>query len=128
VRLGLVPELASSFLLPRLIGMQKTKELMFFGEDISAEEALALGLVNKVVSHDELMSSVVEAAGKLIPPNGPAMAVRLTKRLLNRQLLQQIQRALDDENTALNQAMKSEDFVEAVTARIEKRNPVYRGR
>jgi len=128
VRLGLVPELASSFLLPRLIGMQKTKELMFFGEDISAEEALGLGLVNKVVSHDELMSCVLAAAGKLIPPNGPAMAVRLTKRLLNRQLLQDIQRALDDENTALNQAMKSEDFTEAVTARVEKRNPVYRGR
>ena len=112
----------------RIVGQKKAREIWFLCRQYDAQQALEMGLVNKVVSHDELMSCVVEAAGKLIPPNGPAMAVRLTKRLLNRQLLQDIQRALDDENTALNQAMKSEDFVEAVTARIEKRNPVYRGR
>ena len=128
VRLGLTPELASSFLLPRLIGLQKTKELVFLGEDISAGQALELGLVNKVVPHDELIASVEEVAQKLIPPNGPAMAVRLTKQLLNRQLLQDIQRALDDENAAINQGINSEDFVEAISARIEKRAPVYKGR
>jgi len=128
VRLGLAPELASSFLLPRLIGLQKTKELVFLGEDISAGQALELGLVNKVVPHDELISSVEEVAQKLIPPNGPAMAVRLTKQLLNRQLLQDIQRALNDENAAINQGINSEDFVEAISARIERRAPVYKGR
>ena len=128
VRLGLMPELASSFLLPRLIGLQKTKELVFLGEDISAGQALELGLVNKVVPHDELISSVEDVAQKLIPPNGPAMAVRLTKQLLNRQLLQDIQRALDDENAAINQGINSEDFVEAISARVERRAPVYKGR
>jgi enoyl-CoA hydratase/carnithine racemase len=128
VRLGLVPELASTFILPRLIGMQKTKELMYFGEDISAAQALELGLVNAVLPHKELLDHVREAAGKLIPPNSPAMAVRLTKRALHRQLNGDIQRALEDENIGLNQAMGSEDFIEAITARMQKRPPVFKGK
>lgn len=128
VRLGLVPELASTFILPRLIGMQKTKELMYFGEDISAAKALELGLVNAVLPHEELLAHVREAAGKLIPPNSPAMAVRLTKRALHRQLNGDIQRALEDENTGLNRAMGSEDFIEAITARMERRPPVFKGK
>jgi enoyl-CoA hydratase/carnithine racemase len=128
VRLGLVPELASTFILPRLIGMQKTKELMYLGEDISAAQALELGLVNAVLPHEELLAYVREAAGKLIPPNSPAMAVRLTKRALHRQLNGDIQRALEDENIGLNQAMGSEDFIEAITARMQKRPPVFKGK
>ena len=128
VRLGIVPELASTFILPRLIGMQRTKELMFFGEDITAEKALELGLVNKILPHDELIPYATEQAKKLIPPNGPGMAVRLTKRALNRQLNGDIQRALDEENIGLNLAMKSEDFMEAVMARMQKRDPVYKGK
>jgi enoyl-CoA hydratase/carnithine racemase len=56
------------------------------------------------------------------------MAVRLTKRALHRQLDGEIQRALDEENVALNQSIDSEDFVEAVTARMQKRDPVYKGK
>jgi enoyl-CoA hydratase/carnithine racemase len=128
VRLGLVPELASTFILPRLIGMQKTKELMYFGEDIPAARALELSLVNAVLPHEELLAHVREVAGKLIPPNSPAMAVRLTKRALHRQLNGDIQRALEDENLGLNQAMGSEDFIEAITARMQKRPPVFKGK
>ena len=57
-----------------------------------------------------------------------SVAVRLTKRALHRQLDGEIQRALDEENIALNQSIGSEDFVEAVTARIQKRDPVYKGK
>ena len=56
------------------------------------------------------------------------MAVRLTKRALHRQLNGDIQRALDEENIALNESMKSEDFMEAVMARMQKRDPVYKGK
>jgi len=128
VRLNILPELASTFILPRLVGMQKAKEIMYFGEDITAEKAYELGLVNKVIRHDELLPYAKAAALKLIPPNGPGMAVRLTKRALHRQLCSDISRALDEENIGLNQAFKSEDFIEAVTARIQKREPVYKGR
>jgi 2-(1,2-epoxy-1,2-dihydrophenyl)acetyl-CoA isomerase len=128
VRLGIAPELASTFILPRLIGMQRTKQLTYFGEDIPAARAFELGLINEVVSHDDLLTRAREAALKLIPPGGPGMSVRLTKRALHRQLDGEIQRALDEENVALNQSIGSEDFVEAVTARIQKRDPVYKGR
>jgi len=128
VRLGLVPELASSFLMPRLIGMQRSKELFYFGEAITAQKACEMGLINEVLPHDELLPHVRSKALQLIPPGGPGMAVRLTKRVLHRQLAGDIQKALDEENIGLNQGMKSEDFMEAVMARIEKRAPVYKGK
>jgi enoyl-CoA hydratase/carnithine racemase len=128
VRLGILPELASTFLLPRLLGMQRAKEIMFFGEDIPAQKACEIGLINKVVPHDQLLSYAKEAALKLIPPNGPGAAVKLTKRALHRQLCGNITRALDEENAGLNIAFKSEDFTEGVMARIQKRSPVYKGR
>ena len=128
VRLNILPELASTFLLPRLVGMQKTKEIMYLGETVSAKEAYEMGLVNKVLPHEELLPYARERAKKLIPPNGPSMAVRLTKRALHRQLTGEIQRSLDEENIGLNQAFKSQDFAEAVMARIEKRDPVYKGK
>ena len=128
VRLGILPELASTFLLPRLVGMQRAKEIMYFGEDIPADKAFQIGLVNKVTRHDELLFHAKEAALKLIPPNGPGAAVKLTKRALHRQLCGDISRALDEENIGLNIAFKSEDFAEGVMARIQKRPPVYKGR
>jgi len=128
VRLGIVPELASTFVMPRLIGMQRTKEIFYFGEDITADRAYELGLINKVIPHDALLPYAEERALKLIPPGGPGMAVRLTKRALHRQLNGDIQRALDEENIGLNQSMKSEDFMESVMARMQKRTPVYKGK
>lgn len=128
VRLGIVPELASSFLLPRLIGMQRTKELFYFGEKISAAQAFEMGLVNKVVPHDQLLAYARERALQLIPPNGPSMAVRLTKKAIHRQVAGNIQRALDEENIGLDQGLKTEDFMEALIARAEKRGPVFKGK
>jgi enoyl-CoA hydratase/carnithine racemase len=128
VRLGILPELASTYLMPRLIGMQRTKEIFYFGEDVTAQQAYEMGLVNKVVPHNELLSYAKERAMQLIPPGGPAAAVRLTKRALHSQLSGDIQRALDEENIGLNKAMKSEDFMEAVMARMQKRAPVYKGK
>lgn len=128
VRLGITPELASSFLLPRLIGLQRTKELFYFGEDIAAQQAFEMGLVNKVLPHDKLLSYAREKALKLSPPNGAGMAVRLTKQVLHRQLAPEVQRALDEENIGLERSMKSADFMEALTARIEKRAPVFKGK
>ncbi len=128
VRLGIVPELASSFLLPRLIGMQRTKELFYFGETLTADQAFEMGLINKVLPHEELLPYARDRALKLMPPGGPGMGVRLTKRILHRQLIGDVQRALDEENIGLNQGMKSDDFMEALMARIEKREPVFKGK
>jgi len=70
VNLGIVPELASSYFLPRLLGFQRAKEIMFFGEKMTAQQLLEMGIVNKVLPHGELISYARETALKLIPPRG----------------------------------------------------------
>jgi enoyl-CoA hydratase/carnithine racemase len=128
VGLGIIPELASSYLLPRLIGFQRAKEIMFFAERIPARELFDLGLVNKVLPHDQLLPYARERALKLVPPQGAGYAVRMAKRALHQPLLAAVTTALDKENKGLNEAFGTADFAEALTARAEKRAPVFKGR
>lgn len=127
VNIGITPELASSYLLPRAIGLQKAKEIMLFGEKISAQALFELGLVNKVLPHGELLSYAKEMALRLIPPGGAGLAVRLTKRILHKPLVEQVSEALDRENQSLAKTFSSNDFFEALGARKEKREPVFKG-
>jgi 2-(1,2-epoxy-1,2-dihydrophenyl)acetyl-CoA isomerase len=128
VRLGLVPELASSFLLPRLIGLQRAKEIFFFGEDISARRLYELGLVNEVLPHEDLLPRAREAALRLIPPQGASLGVRMTKEIMHRPLIDAVSRALDLENESLLKAFGTSDFAEALNARKQKREPAFKGR
>ena len=127
VRLGLVPELASSYLLPRMIGLQRTKEIMFFGERLSAERLYDLGLVNRVLPHGELLHFARKQTCKLIPPQGAGLAVRLSKEILHKPMIEAVSRALDLENEGLNRGFGTADFMEALNARMEKRDPQFRG-
>lgn len=127
INLGIIPELASSYILPRLIGMQKSKEIMFFGEEIPARELEKLGIVNKVLPHEELIPYAREMALKLIPPRGAYMAVRMTKEVLHKQLIDNVTNALNLENEALIKTFSSKDFFESIAARIEKREPAFKG-
>jgi enoyl-CoA hydratase/carnithine racemase len=124
---GLAPELASSYLLPRIIGLQRTKEIVFFGEKLTAPKLFELGLVNKVLPHDDLLPYARERTAKLIPPQGAAFSVSLCKELIHKPLAEAITKALDSENEALLRAFGSVDFMEALNARIEKRDPVFKG-
>ena len=128
VNMGIIPELASSYLLPRLVGFQRAKEIIFFAERIPAQQLFELGLVNKVVSHDRLIPYAREMALKLIPPAGAWIAVRMAKRALHKPLLEAVTQALDRENEALRQAFGTDDFREALKARAEKRPPAFQGR
>lgn len=128
INLGLVPELASSFLLPRLLGFQRAKEIMFFGEDLTADKLLALGLVNKVLPHNQLLPYAKKIAAKLIPPIGAGLAVSRAKRVMHKPLVAAMSRALDQENDALNKSLSTTDFYEALAARKEKRSPVFKGK
>jgi enoyl-CoA hydratase/carnithine racemase len=128
VSLGIVPELASSYLLPRLLGFQKAKEIIFFNEKLTAQQMFELGIVNKVLPHDEVLSYTRETALKLIPPKTPGASIRLTKELMHTPLVEAVTRALDMENVALNKQFASRDFSEAIAARIEKREPVFTGK
>ncbi len=127
VRLGILPEFASAYLLPRLIGFQRAKEIAYFGETMTAGEVFELGLINKILPHDELIPYAKEMALKLIPPGGPGLAVRLTKRAFHQPYVEAITKSLDVENEGLNKAVTTKDFTEATLARKEKRDPVYRG-
>jgi len=127
-KLGISAELGSTFLLPRLLGFQKAKEIMFYGERIEAKQAVALGLANAVVSHEELLDFARAKALKLIPPNGAGLAIRTMKRITHQQHIEALSQALDLENEALNTLMKSEDFMEGISARVERRAPAFKGR
>jgi 2-(1,2-epoxy-1,2-dihydrophenyl)acetyl-CoA isomerase len=127
VGLGLIPELASSYLLPRLLGLQRVKEICYFSERITARELLELGLINRIVPHDELIPFCRERALKLIAPRGAEWAVRACKRILHKPYIEAVNAALDRENEALNRALATADFREALAARMEKRPPAFRG-
>jgi 2-(1,2-epoxy-1,2-dihydrophenyl)acetyl-CoA isomerase len=127
ISLGIIPELASSYLLPRILGFQRAKEILFFGETLDAHKLLELGLVNKILPHRELIPYSKEIAAKLVPPQGASLAVGLTKQALHGPLIEAVSRALDVENEGLNKAFASADFWEALAARKEKREPVFKG-
>ncbi|QXC63043.1 enoyl-CoA hydratase/isomerase family protein [Aquihabitans sp. G128] len=125
VRRGLVPDGGGAYLLPRIVGLQKAKELLFFGDDIPAAEALALGLVNRVVPADELDAAVDEWAGRLAV--APTRALALTKSLVNRSLDSDRATAFAEEATAQELNMGTVDANEGVAAFVERRTPAYRG-
>ena len=94
---------------------------------MTAQEAFDLGLINKILPHDDLIPYAKEMALKLIPPGGPGLAVRLTKRAFHQPYIEAVAKSLDLENEGLNKAVMTKDFTEATLARKEKRDPVYRG-
>lgn len=126
--LGISAELGSTYMLPRLLGMQKAKELFFYPDRLEAQHLLDLGLANAVLPHDELLAYTRDKALQLVPPRGAGASIRAMKRTVHKQRVGELTRALDLENEALNQLMQSEDFVEGLMARVEKREPVFKGR
>lgn len=125
VRRGLVPDGGGAYLLPRMVGIQKAKELLFFGDDLSASDAAALGLVNRVVPADELDAAVDEWADRLA--QAPTRALALTKWLVNRSLDSDRATAFHEEAVAQEMNMNTVDANEGVASFVERRQPVYRG-
>ena len=101
---------------------------MFFPERISASEAVELGIANKVVPHGELLSYALEKARALIPPQGPSLSIREMKRIMHLLHMDALGKALDLENEALAKLMGTEDFVEGMMSRVERRTPVFKGK
>jgi 2-(1,2-epoxy-1,2-dihydrophenyl)acetyl-CoA isomerase len=124
-RRGLVPDGGGCWLLPRLIGLHKTKELMFFGDDVSAADAERLGLVNRVVPGDQLAAVAAEWAARLAA--GPTRSIGLTKALINRSLDVDRTTAFHEEALAQELNMGTRDANEGVNAFVERRDPTYLG-
>ncbi|MEV7561605.1 enoyl-CoA hydratase-related protein [Streptomyces sp. NPDC089795] len=126
VRRGLVPDGGGAYLLPRLVGPQKAKELMFFGDAVPAVEAERLGLVNRVVPVGELEATAREWAERLA--QGPTRALAMTKQLVNASLDGDRAAALAAEATAQEINMTTADANEGVASFVERRTPKYLGR
>ena len=124
-RRGLVPDGLGAWILPRLIGIQKTKELMFFADDVSAEEALRLGLCNRSVPASELETKSREWAERLA--SGPSRSYMFTKWMLNKSLDVDRITLAEYEAWAVEVNASTHDSKEGVVAFQEKRNPEWKG-
>jgi 2-(1,2-epoxy-1,2-dihydrophenyl)acetyl-CoA isomerase len=125
-RRGLSVDFGGTWILPRLVGLHKAKELAFFADVISAAEAEALGIVNRVVPAAELDAFVDDWARRLAA--GPPVALSMTKTMLNNSLMVSMDQALEDEARSQNVNFGTKDFTEAVRAFLEKRPPTFEGR
>jgi 2-(1,2-epoxy-1,2-dihydrophenyl)acetyl-CoA isomerase len=125
VRRGLVPDGGGAYLLPRLIGPQRAKELMFFGDALTAPDAERLGLVNRVVPAEDLHKTAREWAERLA--TGPTRALALTKQLVNASLDSDRATAFAAEATAQEINMTTADAREGVASFVERRSPRYSG-
>jgi len=125
-RRGLSIDFGGSWVLPRLVGLHKAKELAFFAEIISAKEALDIGVVNRVVRESELDTVVEEWARRLA--SGPPLALSMTKTLLNNGPSTSLDQAVEDEARCQAVNISSADTAEAMMAFIDKREPRFQGR
>jgi enoyl-CoA hydratase/carnithine racemase len=121
---GLLPDLGGTYWLPRIVGPAKAKELIFTGETIDADEALRIGLVNRLVEDADLESAVTALAEKIA--GQPPIAVRGSKRAIDTASGQSLGEGLRDAAVGQAECIRSADFVEAMKANLEKRPPVYK--
>ena len=125
-RRGLSVDFGGSWVLPRLVGMHKAKELVLLADIIDAKEAQDLGLVNRVVPAAQLDAFVDDWAARLA--SGPPVALSMSKRLLNQSSAVSLAQALEAEAQAQNVNFGTQDMTEAMSAFVEKREPRFLGR
>ena len=123
IRIGLMPDGGSTYFLPRLVGYAKAFELMATGAQLSAEDALRLGIINRVVAPDELDANVDALAAGLAAAPQPALA--RIKTALNQSTRADLAAALDFEAVGQDACLHSPDFLEGVTAFMQKRRAVF---
>jgi 2-(1,2-epoxy-1,2-dihydrophenyl)acetyl-CoA isomerase len=124
-KIGLIPDSAGTFFLPRLIGFQRATALMMLGDKVTAAEALNMGLIYKILPVAFFEEETMELAITLA--NMPTKALGLTKRLLNQSMTNNLEQQLALESDLQIEASSSNDYKEGVTAFVEKRKPEFKG-
>jgi 2-(1,2-epoxy-1,2-dihydrophenyl)acetyl-CoA isomerase len=125
VKVGLTPDCGGTFILPRLVGWRVATELMMTGEQVSAERAAELGMINRVVADGELMEAALALASQLA--QAPTAAIGRIKELLEQSATNDYGAQLELEHKAQLQSGQTKDFREGVAAFIEKRLPRFTG-
>ncbi len=123
---GVYPDWGGIYFLARLVGYAKAAELIFTGDSIDAVEALRIGLVNRVVPHENLASATKELARKIVQ-NAP-LPISLAKRGLQNSYKMDLAQALDYEAYAVGICGNTEDRIEGFKSFLEKRDPNFQGR
>ncbi|SDI38877.1 enoyl-CoA hydratase-related protein [Winogradskyella thalassocola] len=123
--IGLVPDSAGTFFLPRLIGFQKALALAMLGDKIGAEEAEKMGMIYKCVPTEEFEETINKLALKLA--NMPTKALGMIKELFNKSMTNDLESQLTLESKLQIEAAQTEDYKEGVAAFIEKRQPNFKG-
>ncbi len=125
-KIGLIPDSGGTFFLPRIIGHHLATALMFTGDKLSAEDALKHGLVYKLVNPENLMNEAQKFSETIAQM--PTAAIAQTKKLLNKSFTSDLSEQLKQEGNEQVIAAKSYDYNEGVTAFLEKRKPVFKGK
>ncbi|HQU82704.1 MAG TPA: enoyl-CoA hydratase-related protein [Pyrinomonadaceae bacterium] len=125
VRIGLSPDCGGSFFLPRAVGEKLAAELMMTGETISAEKALAIGMINRVTTQNDLMTEASAMAKRLAL--APTAAIGRIKRMLNASFSNDLSQQLSLEHECQIESGRGNDFKEGVSAFFEKRPPNFTG-
>ena len=124
-KIGLIPDTAGTFFLPRAIGLPMATALMMTGEKITATRAAELGMIYRVVPNDQLAAESMKLATTLAQM--PTKGLALTKRALNASMINDLDAQLDTEEQLQREAGRTHDFDEGVAAFKEKRAPVFKG-
>lgn len=126
VKIGAIPDCGSLYFLPRLVGLQKAKELVFTGVNIDAAEAHRIGIVNRVVPATELLEEALGLGRQLA--GGPAVAMGMAKEILNSSSNLNLQEVMDLEIFGQSLCLQTEDHREGLIAFLEKRKPEFKGK
>ena len=126
IMMGLVPGDGGAYFLPRLTGVSKGLELLLTGDVIDPEEALRLGIVNRVVPHENLMEETMKLAAKIAAR--PPLAIRMMKRAVYQGQTSTLRAHLDYISSQISLLSETHDHMEAATAFLEKRTPVFIGK
>jgi enoyl-CoA hydratase/carnithine racemase len=126
ILLGVVPGDGGAYYLPRLVGPAKAMELFLTGDVVLPPEALAMGLVNRVVPHDQLMEETMKLAAKIA--SKPPLAIRMMKRAVYQGVTSTLRAHLDYISSQISLLAETKDHREAARAFLEKRKPVFEGK
>jgi 2-(1,2-epoxy-1,2-dihydrophenyl)acetyl-CoA isomerase len=125
IKVGAVPDCGALYFLPRLVGLQKAKELVFTGINITAAEAHRIGIVNRVLTAEQLLEEALELAQRLA--EGPAVALAQAKEILNSSGALTLEAVMELEIYAQSLCFQTRDHQEGVIAFLEKRKPEFKG-